>query len=68
MSYHQIPFKVINGWKPAPGNLPNTIFDQIKSYLDELNGGNVYQDGKSLMAPGNLSNILTHNISPDVRY
>lgn len=62
------PLKLINGWVPAPENLPNTLFEQIKEYLDVENAGKAYKGGQSLLDSGHLSNIMSHAISVNIRY
>ena len=62
------PLKLTNGWIPAPQNLPNTLFDQIKDHLDAENAGKAYKGGQSLLESGHLSNIMSHAISSNIRY
>ena len=62
------PLKLTNGWIPAPQNLPNTLFDQIKDHLDAENAGKAYKGGQSLLESGDLTNIMSHAISSNIRY
>ena len=62
------PLKLIHGWAAAPSNLPDTLFEQINNYLDTENAGKAYKGGQSLLESGHLSNVMTHVISPNIRY
>ena len=62
------PSKLVDGWFEAPYNLPNTVFDQINNYLNDCDAGKAFKGGKSLLLSGHLKNVMTHTISPNIRY
>ena len=62
------PSKLVDGWFEAPYNLPNTVFDQINVYLKDSDAGKAYKGGKSLLLSGHVRNVMTHSISPNIRY
>ena len=57
-----------DGWYSAPENLPNTVYNDVIDYLDENGAGKAYKSGKSLLGSEHLSNMMTHNISNNIRY
>ena len=56
------PSELINGWFPAPDNLPNSIYEQINTYLKDTDAGKVFKVGKSLLLSGHIKNVITHSI------
>ena len=62
------PVTLQDGWYSAPENLPNTVYDDVIDYLDKNNAGKAYRSGKSLLDSEHLSNVMTHNISNNIRY
>lgn len=62
------PCQLQNDWCDAPSNLPDTVYDQVKTYLIKNNGGKAFTGGKSLLKSGHLFNLMVHTISPNVRY
>ena len=42
--------------------------DEVIDCLDKNNGGKAYRSGKSLLHSEHLSNVMTHNISNNIRY
>ena len=52
----------------APENLPNTIYDDLIDYLGKNDAGKAYRSGKSLLDSEHLSNVMTQNISNNIRY
>ena len=63
-----LPIKAIDGWVKAPLNIPSTTYDDVISYMVNNNAGKAYKRGKSLLESGHLDNIMTHVISPNLRY
>ena len=57
-----------DGWYSAPENLPNTVYNDVIDYLDKNGAGKAYKSGKSLLGSEHLSNVMTHNISNNIRY
>ena len=37
------PLKLIDGWFTASYNLPNTIFEQVNTYMKETDGGRAFK-------------------------
>ena len=62
------PTSLENDWTPAPYNLPDTLYDQVKSYLIKNDGGKAFSGGKSLLESEHLFHVMVHTISPNVRY
>ena len=62
------PVTLQDGWYSAPENLPNTVSDDAIDYLDKKNAGKAYRSGKSLLYSAHLSNVMTHNISNNIKY
>ena len=62
------PLKLIDGWVKAPENLPNTTYDNVNNYLVDNDAGKAFKGGKSLLESGHLDNVMTHAISPNLRY
>ena len=55
-------------WIEAPSNLPDTLFENVKNYLDINKAGKAFKGGKSLLESRHVSNVMTHMISPNIRY
>ena len=62
------PVTLQDGWYSAPENLPNTVYDDVIDCLDKNDTGKAYRSGNSLLDSENLSNVMTHNISNNIRY
>ena len=62
------PSKLIDMWFAAPYNLPNTIYEQINTYLKDTDTGKVFKGGKSLLLSGHIKNVMNHSISSNIRY
>ena len=53
------PSKLIDGWFGAPYNLPNTIYQQVNTYLKDTDAGKAFKLGKSLLVSGHKKNAMT---------
>ena len=62
------PVILQDGWYSAPENLPNTVYDDVIDYLDKNEAGKAHRSGKSLLDSEHLSNVMTQNISSNIRY
>ena len=62
------PSKLIDGWFPAPYNLPNTIYEQVNTYLKDTDAGKAFKGGKSFLLSGHIKNVITHSINSNIRY
>ena len=40
------PSKLIDGWFAAQYNLPNTIYEQVNTYLKDTDAGKAFRGGK----------------------
>ena len=62
------PSKLLTGWFTAPYNLPNTIYEQVNTYLRDTDAGEAFKGGKSLIFSGDIKNVMTHSISSNICY
>ena len=62
------PVTLQDGCYSAPENLPNTVYHDVIDYLEKNNAGKAYRSGKNLLDSERLSNVMTHNISNNIRY
>ena len=63
------PSKLTDGWFIAPYNLPDTIYEQVNTYLKDPDAGKAFKGGKNLVFSGHISkNAITHSISSNNRY
>ena len=62
------PLKLIDGWFTASYNLPNTIFEQVNTYMKETDAGRAFKWGKSLLVLGHIDHLMNHLISPNICY
>ena len=46
------PSKLIDEWFAVPYNLPNTIYEQVNTYLKDTDAGKTFKGGKSLLLSG----------------
>ena len=46
------PSKLIDEWFAVPYNLPNTIYEQVNTYLKDTDAGKAFKGGKSLLLSG----------------
>ena len=62
------PTSIVDDWIAAPTNLPDTTFSHVENYLKTNDAGKAFQGGRSLLMSGHVKNIMTHMLSPNVRY
>ncbi|XP_057297429.1 uncharacterized protein LOC130629386 [Hydractinia symbiolongicarpus] len=62
------PTTLKNDWVEAPINLPDTLNNNVTEYLEKNNAGKAFKGGNSLLQSGHVSNVMTHMISPNIRY
>ena len=62
------PSKLIDEWFAAPYNLPNTIYEQVNTYLKEIDVRKTFNARKSFLVSGHIKNVMTHSISSSIRY
>lgn len=62
------PCTLVDGWLKAPSYLPNTTQGDVEEYLKNNNAGKAFRSGQSLLASKHLDNIMSHNISNNIRF
>ena len=62
------PSSLKDEWVLAPLNIPDTTHEIVMHYLVTNDAGKAYRGGKSLLESGHVSNVMTHLISPNIRY
>ena len=59
------PSKLIDGWFSAPYKLPNLIYEQVNTYLKDIDAGKTFKGG-SLLVSGYIKNMMPHSISSNI--
>ena len=62
------PSKLIDQWFAAPYNLSNTIYEQVNTYLKEIDVRKTFNARKSFLVSGHIKNVMTHSVSSSIRY
>ena len=62
------PLKITDGWLPAPVNFPDMTYDMLIDYFKKNDAGKAYNNGKSLMESGHVTNVMSNMLSPNLRY